>query len=200
MSLVQEQQVEQEIDQRELPYSERIDMALNAWKQGNGTISLKKAAKQHGVTYSTLQARTKGSNSRVSASQARQRLSVQEEEALKRWILQLGAWGWPPLISQVYKMASKLLKAKGDMEPLGVNWPQHFLSRHPNLRSRFVPSLDKERLVAADPKIIRRYFELFRRKKAEKDIHDDDVYNIDEKEVIIKVIIKVRIVVDREIK
>ena len=42
MSLVQEQQVEQKIDQRELPYSERINLTLNTWKQKNDIISLKK--------------------------------------------------------------------------------------------------------------------------------------------------------------
>jgi hypothetical protein len=193
-------QMELEIDQPELSTAERIDTAFNAWKEANGTISLRKAAKQHGIGFGTLQARSKGSTSRESANQAKQRVSVQEEEAIRRWILQLGAWGWPPLVSQVNRMAIEVLKAKGDTEPLGHNWHSRFLDRHPDLRSRFVPPLDKERLVATDPEQIQRYFELFAKVKAEKKIHDDDVWNMDEKGVMMGVIAKVRVVVDRGIK
>lgn len=97
-------------------------------------------------------------------------------------------------------MASELLKAKGDTEPLGHNWPQHFLARNSDLRSRYVPPLDKERAVAADPERIRRYFELFKQEKDEKNIYDDDVYNMDEKGVMMGVIAKVRVVVSRGTK
>jgi hypothetical protein len=104
------------------------------------------------------------------------------------------------LISQLYRMATELLKAKGDHNPLGINWPSHFLARYPDLRSRFVPPLDKERLVAQDLARIQQYFDLFLKEKTEKGIYDDDIYNIDEKGVMLGVISKARVVVSRGTK
>jgi hypothetical protein len=40
-------------------------------------------------------------------------------------------YGWPT-ISQVERMASHLLICKGDRKPLGVNWYEAFLARHPD--------------------------------------------------------------------
>jgi hypothetical protein len=79
--------------QQELLYEIRVDMALDAWKQAQGALSLRKAASKHGIAYTTLQNRSKGAIPRKDADQAKQRLSVQEEAAVHKWILQLRAWG-----------------------------------------------------------------------------------------------------------
>jgi hypothetical protein len=97
-------------------------------------------------------------------------------------------------------MAIELLKGKGDINDLGINWTQGFLRRHPDLKSRFVPLLDKDRVVAEDPDQIQRYFELFQATKAKYNIHDDDVYNMDKKGVMMGVIAKLRVVVSRKNK
>jgi hypothetical protein len=122
-----------ESEQKEVLYEIRVDMAFDAWKRAAGTISLRKAARMHGISYHTVRGRSKGAVSRKQHSQDMQRLSVQEEGLLRKWVLQLGAWGWPPLISQLYRMASELCKSNGDNIPLGINWPQHFLCQHPDL-------------------------------------------------------------------
>src|SRR2546421_303143 len=121
-----------EIDPPELSKAERLDMAVQAWHAANGALSYEKAAKKHGVNYSTVRNRCKGAVSKKEANQAKQRLSVAEEEAIRKWVLQLGAWGWPPLVSQ-------LNKSKKGVPKLYKNWAQYFLHRHPDLRSRFVP-------------------------------------------------------------
>ena len=55
------------------------------------------------------------------ASQAMQRLSPREEEALRDWIIQLAAWGWPVQVWQLHAMASSLLIGKGNTKLLEIN-------------------------------------------------------------------------------
>jgi len=43
-----------------------------------------------------------------------------------------------------------MLIDKGDTRGLGVHWTDQFLNRHPQLRTKFVASLDKERAKAQD--------------------------------------------------
>jgi hypothetical protein len=50
-----------------------------------------------------------------------QLLSIGEEEAIVGWIKQLGDWGWPPRVTQLRKMATELLQAKGIKEELGIH-------------------------------------------------------------------------------
>ena len=58
-------------------------------------------------------------------------------------------------------MAAGLLCKKGVNQPLGVNYVQKYIKRHPEWRSKYVPSLDKERASAEDPKIIGDWFQLY---------------------------------------
>jgi hypothetical protein len=44
-----------------------------------------------------------------------------EERIIKRYIIQLEVWGWPPIVSQVQKMAKELFIAKGDLRKVGIN-------------------------------------------------------------------------------
>jgi hypothetical protein len=71
-------------------------------------------------------------------------------------------------------MAQEILALKGDTAPIRVNWLQKFLKRFPQLQSRFVPPLDKERLTAQDPAIISNWFQLYANTKAKYDIDDVD--------------------------
>jgi hypothetical protein len=138
----------------EFSRSERVQLAYKAWKESEGAISIRQAARTYGINYTTLLGRTKGALSQEASRQVRQRLSVGEEEALQSWLLQLNKWGWPARINQLEAMAIELLRAKGDMEELGIHWTRSFLSRHPDLKKKFVVGLDKERSLAQNPDII----------------------------------------------
>ena len=59
-------------------------------------------------------------------------------------------------------MAQGLLTAKGDKGKIGKNWPQKFLSRHPEIKTAYVLLLDKERAMAQEPAILAEWFELYR--------------------------------------
>ena len=80
------------------------------------------------------------------------------------------------------------------------NWYVGFLDRHPQLRARYIPPLDKERVLAEDPSIITAYFNLFVSTMAEYKIHLDDVYNMDKKGYMMGVIRKFRAIVARSQK
>ena len=51
----------------------------------------------------------------------RQRLSLKEEQIVERHIRQLEVWGWPLMVSQLQKMATELLRAKGDIDNIRPN-------------------------------------------------------------------------------
>jgi hypothetical protein len=82
-------------DPPELPLDVRIDLAHQAWKEAKGKLPIREAARIFGVEYSTIRDRTKGAVPKAIASQAMQRLTVSEEEALQDWILELASWNWP---------------------------------------------------------------------------------------------------------
>ena len=180
----------------EFSRSERIELAYKAWQESND-MSIRKAARIYGISRSTLHRRTKGALSNKASRQARQRLSVGEEEALQLWLLQLNKWGWPARISQLEAIAIDLLRAKGDIEELGIYWTRSFLLRYPELKKKFVVGLDKERSLAQNPDIITNWFQLFRDIVKEYDINSNDIYNIDEKGILIGVIKKVKVLVSK---
>jgi hypothetical protein len=58
-------------------------------------------------------------------------------------------------------MALELLKAKDAKAELGIHWTEAFLSRFPDLKSKYIGGLDKNRFSAQDPIIIKDWFNLF---------------------------------------
>lgn len=72
-------------DQEELPKPLRISMAHQAWKAANGTLLIRKAARQHGISYRTLIDRIQGAVSKQEANEAMQKLIPTEELCLIEW-------------------------------------------------------------------------------------------------------------------
>jgi hypothetical protein len=125
--------------------AQRIALAHQTWKDSNGQLSMRKAAAQFGVSYSTLQDRIKnGAISKSEASQAMQRLSVREEEALRDWVLQVETSGDSPRIDQLRDVATVILRAKGDTKELGVHWTDSFFRRHPDLKTKVVTAHNRQ--------------------------------------------------------
>jgi hypothetical protein len=155
-------------------------------------------AKEHGVGKTSLKGRIKGAKSKAQDTEAQQRLTVLEELALKDWCQQLEAWGFPARIESLRRMATDMLLAKGDAEPLGHNWQSYFFQRHPELKSKFVPLLDKERATAQNPAVFQRYFNLFWTLIILYKVDIRDIYNMDEKCFMQGVIAKQKVVVSRD--
>ena len=80
-----------EIEFPTVPYNDRLQLAQETWKQGNGAISIAKAANMHRVSKSTLRDHINDAIPKIEASQNMQQLSPDEEEALAGWMLLLAS-------------------------------------------------------------------------------------------------------------
>lgn len=191
-------------DDVELPQEKRIELAHARWleaKAVNEILSITKAAKKHGVPKSTLVDRiNNGKKPAIVYRREQQRLTPEEETAILNWILRLQAWGWPPLVTQTRFMADELLRKKGDSRPIGINWPQKFMKRHPSIKTAYIPPLDKERATAQNPATLADWFQLFLQIKSEYEVRDSDIYNMNEKGFMMGVIAKLRVMISKHEK
>ncbi len=124
-----------------------MNLAVTACQNNEKKLSIRKFARQHDLSEFTLRRRLNGRQAREIAYIPRQKLSVEQEDALAHWVILMHSWGWPPRVKQVRLMAMELLRAAGETEELRVNWVQRFLFRHSHLVSVFSQALDKERVV-----------------------------------------------------
>jgi len=193
-------------DPPELSKAVRIDLAYQAWKDANKhdprkkQLSIKKAARIFGVSYTTLYDRIHGAIPKALANQAMQRLTIAEEEAIRDWLLDLAGWGWPLRVERLRAMAIELLADKGDMKDLGIHWTEQFLHRFPQLKTKFVAGLDKERAEAQDPDIFRHWFELYKTTVQKYSIKLRNRYNMDEKGIMMGFIGKVKVIISKHDK
>ena len=145
----------------ELSKEQRMDLAISRWKDAHGTISKTKIAKQYGLPKTTFISRTNGIITKNESASYRQRLTPGEEKAVVAWIRRLQNWGWPYRVQQVRLLAQELCQGKGDTVPIGINYTQKFMNRHAELKSKYIPPLDKERANAQDPTLLAGWFKLF---------------------------------------
>ena|SRR5450432_2549436 len=94
-------------------------------------------------------------------------------------------------------MAEELLRAKNDRKELGVHWQDHFLSRFPDLKTKYISGLDKNRFSAQDPIIISAWFDLFSHIKNEFNVHPSDIYNIDEKGFMVGMLQRTKVIISK---
>ncbi len=164
-----------------LPQERRIELALEHWQEPNNTLLKSKIAQKYGIPRRTFFGRTEGRQARAKAHEKEQRLAPGEEQALLEWVLRLQKWGWPPRVEQSRFMANELLRSRNDYNPVGINWAQKFMRRHPIIRTAYIPPLDKERVMAEDPTIFSAWFNLYQEMKTTYKVEDSDTYNMDEK-------------------
>ncbi len=185
----------------ELGREDRIELAYTAWIEagghGNRILSITKAAKQHGIPKSTLADRIRGRKPTSDAHEGQQRITPGEEAVLLAWVLRLYAWGWPPRIEQIRSIANEILLIKDDKTPIGLNWPQKFMSRHPEVKTAYIPPLDKERAMAQDPEVLSGWFDLYLRIKTEYEVDERDIYNMDKKGFMQGVIAKLKVMIPK---
>ena len=104
----------------DLPKDIRIALAHKAWIDAKGKLSQNKAARIFGVSPSTLKDRIAGAILKAIASQAMQRLTIAEEDAIRDWILELLSWGWPIRVERLQQLAIELLADKGNIVDLSI--------------------------------------------------------------------------------
>ena len=82
---------------------------------------------------------------------------------MKRCLYTLTAWGWPATIFYLKFLATSMLVAKGDLQPLGQNWYKAFLRRHPDLQAMWSRNLDQCRQDASQHSILSAWFDLYKK-------------------------------------
>ena len=159
---------------------ERLNNAVKAYDQAEGSLSITQAARLYMVLKATLYRRINGRRSQALYGISKQRLTPEEEESIKSWVLEIQSWGFPPRVAQLREMATELLQAKGDYQELEKNWVSAFLNRHLTLQAKYSRTLDQDRFLAQNRDIIQDWLELYKSIKAEYDILNKDTYNMDE--------------------
>jgi hypothetical protein len=96
------------LDLSNLPNARKVQLALDAYNAAGGPesgLKLRALARRYLCPYNTLRDRVNGgAMSKAEANEAKQRLTPAEELGILKEVLQLGAWGWPPLIPMLQRM------------------------------------------------------------------------------------------------
>jgi len=143
----------------------------------NGS-TVREAARTWGVPRSTLQNRLKGYEPHSTAHSDSQRLSIEQEKKLVKWIKHQELLGLAPTHSQIRFFATKVLSLNGDTEPLGRRWMQAFLRRNPELRTRKKKPIEMERFRTKAAEI-KEFYQRFSAPEI-RNIPAHRIYNIDE--------------------
>ncbi|KAI0992357.1 hypothetical protein K3495_g15829 [Podosphaera aphanis] len=154
-------------------------MAIADYKSGKYK-SQRAAAKQCPIPFSTFRDRLHGVPDRSARNQNQQRLSPEQERFIVEWILEENARAWPPSYLRVREMATRILEANGDRNPLGKIWIPHFLKRNPRVASIVGRKIEAVRAKAADPQQLRAFIEKFELTRKRLNVATEDIYNMDE--------------------
>ena len=121
----------------------------------------------------------KGRTAKADSRTVAQNLTASEEEVLVRYILDLDSRGLSPSIDGVREMADQILGARS-VRRVGKLWPNRFIQRRVELRTRFPRAYDFQRALCEDPDVLNAWFRLFTNMRAKYGILDCDLYNFDE--------------------
>jgi len=145
-----------------------------------GTMSLRDAETAFMIPYSTLRHRLKGGQLHFLAHTEQQLLTPTDEKAVVRWITILENCGFPPHVEHVRQAAELIIRMT-----VGENWVSRFLNRHPMLATKLTSPLERGRVDAEDPRVVRDHFAKVQRVIIAKNIQQKNMYNMDEKGFLI---------------
>ena len=159
----------------------RVLLAIEAI-QKKQIPSIKEAARQFSVPYTTLSDRLHSYSNRSDIHANNHKLSKLEEQSLLKWIISMDSRGAAPRQSHVREMANILLVERGStpIQTVGQNWVYNFIKRQPDLKTRFSRRYDYRRAQCEDPSTIRQWFETVQQTIVQYGIHPDDIYNFNE--------------------
>jgi hypothetical protein len=145
--------------------------AFNDAQEAGNPMSIKKTARLYGVPFSTLRRRKMGKLSKKEAGHAMQRLGIDEEAAMRDFIIHMAKLGTHIHANQLYSMAEMLLGEKDDTNALGKKWVTKFIARNPQINGSYVSGYHKNKWAAEEPEILFEMFKLF------KDLRDGYAIN-----------------------
>ena len=98
-------------------------------------------------------------------------------------------------MKQVHSIVTELLIKKKNNKSVEINWFQKFLKHHLQIKTAYVSSLDKECAMTQNHDILADWFNLFQSLKEEYEIKIEDIYNMNEKKFMQKIIAKLRVMI-----
>ncbi|KAF4422500.1 hypothetical protein CFRS1_v001553 [Colletotrichum fructicola] len=116
------------------------------------------AAREWGVPYATIYGRLKGATSKRESKVCEQRLSTKQESALTTWVLTQGSLGFAPSHRRVRMFAERVLRAAGDMRPLGRKWMEGFLRRNPAVKTLKARKINARRVKDVTIDDVKQFF------------------------------------------
>jgi hypothetical protein len=135
----------------------RIILAIEAIRTCKRKLSRRKAAEIYTVPESSLRLRMNGATSINERRPAVQKLTKLEEETIIQYVFDRDSRGFSPRLADVEDMANYLLEARG-AKRVGKCWAQRFVSRRPELKTRFNRVYDFQRALCEDPELIGAWF------------------------------------------
>lgn len=185
---------------------EKIQRAIIALQSEEFT-SIRSAAEHFEVPRSTLTDRMAGRKTHNEAHEIEQALSNAEENTLVQWITRLTATGFPATPSLIKEMAveirvcriqvvSSQTTLQSNPTPIGYNWLQRFLKRHPTLKGVYSRQLESACHKEATPEKILAWLNAFKARIDEQKYKLCDIYNIDETGFAVGETQSMRIIVD----
>ena len=173
--------------------------------------NVNQAAKHFNVSPATLGRRLKGGKSITESREPVQIFSISEEKALAGCITRLTASGFPITHNLLRGMAEEIRKRRlrgvNDetiehvvYEPIGLQWSQRFIQRHPNLATAMSRSIELSRITAVTPEIIENWFNVLSQTIDEFGISWKNTYNCDESGFGLGKGKAMQVVIDTEVK
>ncbi|KAI0999960.1 hypothetical protein K3495_g8237 [Podosphaera aphanis] len=77
-------------------------------------------------------------------------------------------------------MATRILEANGDRNPLGKILIPHFLKRNPRVTSMLGRKIEAVRAKAADPQLLTAFIQKFEHTRKRLNVATEDIYNTDD--------------------
>ena len=179
---------------RPLDRQKRLQLAIK--KILEEEKSMVETANVFGVHRGSLHARVhQKRQSAADFGKSCRKLNETEELAILHFIDRWCQLGFPPRYDMIKNKVDKLLALRvPNPEPFGVNWVNRFLNRHSEYRSKFPRHLDQERYMNTSPKIFEQWFDLYQETVVSYGIANGDVYNMDEKGILMGVAGNIRCV------
>lgn len=154
-------------------------------------------AEAHGLPLSTHYHQEHGRPSIRQKAQGQQYLSVEEEKALRAFLLLMSSFGQPVRIKYIPALACNIAcrRSGKPVKPPGKNWARAFEKRHPEIKAQRVRSIDwKRHEIHIHTKVVE-WFEVISQVIKDPRILPENVYNMDETGVMLSMLGSVNVTV-----
>lgn len=159
--------------------SANLKYAMQAVEEGR---SVRRAAEMYNIPKSTLHDHVRGRIAFGARSGPDPYLTVEEEEELTNFLVQVASIGYPRTKKQVLSLVENILASRKIFKTVSNGWWERFVHRNPRLTLRSGIPLSLARASATDPEMLCRYYDTLEHTLRENDLYDKPglLFNCDE--------------------